>query len=135
MRASSNDNGQEPGSSYNPKRGAAVIRYASDFLDRAIPLEFGSHANVAAYSIDASSNKKRCIATMEDGSNMGFRDVDKFVGYTEAGSRHSYLFRNNELHIEVQTDPDHVVGKDAPGNVSDVVLPKIRSVCIATGWG
>jgi len=59
---------------------------------------------------------------MEDGSSAGFRDVDKFVGYIEAGSRHSYLFRNSELHIEVQTDPDHVVGKDAPGNVSDVIL-------------
>ena len=118
----SKDDGQGPGSSYNPKRGVAVISYASDFLDRTIPLETGSHANVSAYSIDASSDKKKCIATMDDGSSTGFREADKFVGYTDTGSRHSYLFRNNELHIEVQTDPDHVVGKDAPGNVSDVVL-------------
>jgi len=118
----SNDDGQEPGSSYNPKRGAAVIRYASDFLDRSIPLESGSHANVSAYSIDASSDVTKCIATMEDGSNTGFHDADKFVGHTEVGSRRSYLFRNNELHIEVQTEPDNVVGKDAPGNVSDVIL-------------
>lgn len=118
---SSND-GQEPGSSYNPKRGAAVIRYASDFLDRAIPLKSGSHANVRAYSIETTSGISKCIATMEDGSSTGFRNVDKFVGYSESGSRRSYLFRNNELHIEVQTDPDHTVGKDAPGDVSDVIL-------------
>ena len=118
----STDGGKEPGSSYNPTRGAAVIRYANDFLDRSIPLETGSHSNVSAYSIDASSDKKKCIATMDDGSTSGFREADKFVGYTDTGSRHSYLFRNNELHIEVQTDPDHMVGKDAPGNVSDVVL-------------
>jgi len=116
------DHGQEPGSSYNPKRGAAVISYASDFLDRAIPLESDSHANVNAYSIDASSGISKCVVTMNDGSNSGFRNDDKFVGYIAAGSRHSYLFRNNELHIEVQTDPGHVVGKDAPGNVSDVIL-------------
>jgi malate synthase len=116
------DDGQEPGSSYNPKRGAAVISYASDFLDRAIPLESGSHADVSAYSIDASSGTSKCVVTMNNGSNSGFRNDDKFVGYTEDGSRHSYLFRNNELHIEVQTDPEHVVGKDAPGNVSDVIL-------------
>jgi len=85
-------------------------------------LEFGSHANVSAYSIDASSGIGKCIATMEDGSSTGLCNDDKFVGHTKAGSRCSYLFRNNELHIEVQTDPDHAVGKDAPGNVSDVVL-------------
>jgi malate synthase len=59
---------------------------------------------------------------MEGGSGTGFRNDDKFVGHTKAGSRCSYLFRNNELHIEVQTDPDHAVGKDAPGDVSDVIL-------------
>jgi malate synthase len=118
----SKDGGKEPGSSYNPTRGAAVISYASDFLDRTIPLETGSHANVSAYSIDASSDKKKCVATMDDGSSSGFLKADKFVGYTDTGSRHSYLFRNNELHIEVQTDSDHAVGRDAPGNVSDVIL-------------
>ncbi|MDH3274437.1 MAG: malate synthase G [Gammaproteobacteria bacterium] len=118
----SKDGGKEPGSSYNPTRGAAVIRYVSDFLDRTIPLETGSHANVSVYSIDASSDKKKCIATMDDGSTSGFREADKFVAYTDTGSQHSYLFRNNELHIEVQTDPNHVVGRDAPGNVSDVIL-------------
>ncbi len=116
------DDGKEPGSSYNPARGAAVIRYAGDFLDRTIPLESGSHANVSAYSIDASSDRKKCIATMDDGSTIGFRAADKFVGYTDEGSQQSYLFRNNELHIEVQIDPNHVVGRDAPGNVSDVIL-------------
>jgi malate synthase len=116
------DDGKEPGSSYNPARGAAVIRYASDFLDRTIPLESGSHANVSVYSIDASSDRKKCIATMDDGSIIGFRAADKFVGYTDEGSQQSYLFRNNELHIEVQIDPNHVVGRDAPGNVSDVIL-------------
>ena len=118
----SSDDGREPGSSYNPKRGAAVIRYASDFLDRAIPLESGSHANVSAYSIETSSGISKCIATLEDGSSTGLCNDDKFVGHTKAGSRCSYLFRNNELHIEVQTDPDHAVGKDAPGDVSDVIL-------------
>ncbi len=118
----SENDGQEPGSSYNSKRGAAVISYAGDFLDRAIPLEIGSHGNVRAYSIDASSDNKKCIAAMKDGSSTGFRNADKFVGYSEVGNRRSYLFRNNELHIEVQTDPNHAIGKDAPGNVSDVIL-------------
>ncbi|MDH3613263.1 MAG: malate synthase G [Gammaproteobacteria bacterium] len=118
----SEDGGQERGSSYNPTRGAAVIRYASDFLDRTVPLESGSHGDVSAYSIDKSSASAACIATMIDGSSSGFREPGKFVGYAAQGARRSYLFRNNELHVEVQTDPEHAVGKNAPGNVSDVVL-------------
>jgi malate synthase len=59
---------------------------------------------------------------LADGGATGLRDPDKFVGYAVAGSRRTYLFRNNELHIEIQTDPEHAVGKDAAGNVSDVVL-------------
>ena len=118
----SEDGGQERGTSYNPKRGAAVIRYASDFLDRTFPLEAGSHADVSSYSTDVSSGDAACVATMADGSSSGLHDPDKFVGHAEAGSRRSYLFRNNELHVEICTDPDHAVGKDAPGNVRDVVL-------------
>jgi malate synthase len=62
------------------------------------------------------------MAKMVDGSNMGLRNPEKFVGHATEGSRRSYLFRNNELHLEIQTNPEHVVGKQAPGNVSDVVL-------------
>jgi len=95
------DDGKEPGTSYNPVRGAAVIRYTADFLDRAIPLPTGSHA---------------------DPSDAAYRECDKFVAHSQVGERRSYLFRNNGLHIEIQTDAGHPIGRDAPGNVSDVVL-------------
>lgn len=95
------DNGCERGTSYNPVRGAAVIAYAMAFLDRAIPLRSATHAAGAAAS---------------------YRTAPSFVGFAERGTRKSYLFRNNNLHIEIQTDPEHVIGRDAPGNVSDVIL-------------
>ena len=93
--------GQERGSSYNKARGAAVIRYASDFLDRAIPLQAGGHANA---------------------SDSDYHKADKFVGFSEDGGQRSYLFRNHGLHIEIQVDPNHPIGRDAPGHVSDVIL-------------
>jgi len=93
--------GQEPGPAYNPVRGAAVIRYASDFLDRVIPLRSGSHA---------------------DPGDAALRACEAFVGFSGNGERRSYLFRNNGLHIEIQTDPNHTIGRDSPGNVSDVIL-------------
>jgi len=116
------EGGRERGSSFNPVRAAAVIAYAGDFLDLAIPLESGSHADVRAYSIDTSSDIATCMVTLADGSSSGFRDASRFVGYAGDDDRRSYLFRNNELHIEIQTNPKNVVGKLAPGNVSDVIL-------------
>lgn len=95
------DGGQERGSSYNPNRGAAVIRYAAEFLDRTIPLKSGSHA---------------------EPSDAAYRECDAFVASSQVGEKCSYLFRNNGLHIEIQTDPGHAIGRDAAGNVSDVVL-------------
>jgi len=93
--------GQERGSSYNKVRGAAVIRYASDFLDRTIPLQSGSHA---------------------DGVHEQYRESSKYIGFFADGDKRSYLFRNNGLHIEIQSDTKHPVGRHAPGHVSDVVL-------------
>ena len=93
--------GLEPGNGYNPKRGAAVIAYAADFLDRAIPLPSASHA---------------------EPNNAAYRAAGAYIASAEDGPARSYLFRNNGLHIEIQTNPEHPIGRDAPGHVSDVVL-------------
>ena len=95
------DDGKEPGSDYNPKRGAAVIAYVADFLDRTIPLPGGSHA---------------------EPSEALYRAAGSFVGFAQDGDCRRYLFRHHRLHIEIQVDPAHPIGRDAPGNVSDVVL-------------
>jgi malate synthase len=118
----SDEDGQQAGAAYNPARGAAVIRYASGFLDSAIPLATGSHSDVRNYSIDDSCASSACIATLKNGDRIGFLDANKFVGYASSAGCDSYLFRNNNLHIEIQTDAEHPVGKDAPGNVSDIML-------------
>ncbi len=93
--------GKDRAGGYNPVRGRAVIDYAADFLDRAIPLKEGSHR---APSIDA------------------YRAAEDFIGETSDGDRQSFLFRHHGLHIEIQVDPTHPIGRDAPGHVSDVVL-------------
>ena len=114
--------GQERGSSYNPKRGAAVIEYATSFLDATIPLHGASHADTVAYTVDTSTQPASCVVTLANGSEARLLDVEKFAGFAEQGTRGSFLFRNNGLYLEVQTDAEHPVGKEAPGNVSDVVL-------------
>ena len=110
------------GKTYNRKRGDAVIRQATRFLDSAIPLKNASHADVIHYRVETVWRKAECIAILKDGSEAKLRNSWQFVAYTGRRSKRSLLFRNNGLHIEIQIDPDHPVGRDAAANVSDIVL-------------
>jgi malate synthase len=114
--------GQERDGGYKPARGAAVIRYATDFLDKALPLDGISHSDVNAYGLDHTNDKCRFIAAQANGDTNGLKDPDQFVACTEQSESCNYLFRNHGLHIEIQVDPNHPIGKEATGNVADVVL-------------
>lgn len=116
------DEGQERDGGYKPARGAAVIRYATDFLDKTLPLDGLSHSDVSAYGLDHADDGVRFVACQADGDAMGLKDPGQFVACSEQDVRCRYLFRNHGLHIEIQVDPNHPIGKEATGNVSDVVL-------------
>jgi malate synthase len=118
----SDDNGQERGSGYNATRGAAVIRAAIEFLDNALPLDGISHGDVNTYGLDRSNGMSRFVASQSNGETKSLQDENQFVGFAEQDSRCTYLFRNNGLHIEIQIDPTHPIGKEATANVADVVL-------------
>ena len=114
--------GHDRGNAYNPRRGEAVIRYAAQFLDRAIPLKDASHAEVTSYRVATVWRKAECIATLNDGREVKLRNSWQFVAYSGRQAKRSLLFRNNGLHIEIQIDAEHPVGRVAAGNVSDIVL-------------
>ncbi len=116
------DNGKAPGTTYNPKRGAEVIRYAARFLDRAIPLAKGRHANVERYRLDTSGKRTTCEIVLADGSSIQLADSSQFVGFQQSGNKLDLLFRNNGLHIEIRIDPEHPIGKASAANVRDIVL-------------
>jgi len=118
----SEDNGQERGSEYNAIRGAAVIRTATQFLDQALPLDGVSHTDVNTYGLDRSDDTFRFVASLANGETRELQDPEKFVGFSEQGSRQAYLFRNHGLHVEIQVDPDHLIGREATANVANVVL-------------
>ncbi len=113
---------ETPATGYDPKRGAAVIRYAIEFLDRVIPLDGASHAEVVSYSVGITTRYANCFAMLADGSKVRLKDSTKFIGWSGWDGQRAFLFRDNDLHIELQTDPDHAIGKDAPGNICDIVL-------------
>jgi len=106
---------------YNPARGAAVIRYATEFLDRTIPLEGISHTDVNTYGLDRTDDGVRFIASQANGETRGLHDPKQFVGCAEKTAANHYLFRNHGLHIELKVDPDQTVVKDASAIVADVM--------------
>jgi malate synthase len=120
--AISEENGQERGAKYNPARGAAVIRYVTEFLDNTIPLDGVSHADVNAYGLDHSDDGDIFVASLANGDAVGLADPEKYAGHSGESGRCVFLFRNHGLHIELLVDPEHPVGRSATANLADVVL-------------
>lgn len=116
------DNGQERGAGYNPVRGAAVIRFATEFLDKTLPLDGISHSDVCAYGLDRAESGIRFVASGANGETLGLKDPGQFVSHDECDDYRAYLFRNNGLHVEIRIDANHPIGKDATANVADVIL-------------
>lgn len=97
-----------PPGAYDKARGQRVVAWAKDFLDRAVPLETGSWANLT------------------DANAIAIRNPDQYVGQSENGR----LFRHNGLHIEVVIDRDHPIGRDDPAGIADVILESaITTIC------
>ncbi len=117
------EGGAEKGESYNPRRGAKVIAYTEEFLDKVVALKRGSFADVSRFFLKRAGRKKQLAATLKDGKTAGLADDGKFLGYQEnAGELTSILLSNNGSRIEIQIDRSHPIGKAHPAGVKDVVL-------------
>ncbi|MGI9429593.1 MAG: malate synthase G [Bythopirellula sp.] len=114
------ENSTTPG--YDPARGAQVIAYACQFLDQAVPLIDTSHASVSQYLLLEIAGRKQLVASLADGKIAHLANPEQFAGYITDDRLTSVLLCNHGLHLEIQIDPEHPVGKDSPGNVKDIVL-------------
>jgi malate synthase len=111
--------GADKGKGYNPVRGAKVIAYARQFLDQHTSLSDGSHADATLYSVVDGT----LAVTLADGGVTGLADPSQFVGYLgDAAAPTNILLINNGLHIDIQIDDQHPIGKDDAARVKDVVL-------------
>ncbi|GAB3135220.1 malate synthase G [Tsukamurella serpentis] len=112
---------------YNPVRGDKVIAFAKDFLDKAVPLESGSHADVIEYRLDGATLLAvvaGASGSSED-STVGLADPSAFVGYAggrTADSLQGVLLRHNGLHLEIQIDPSSPIGSTDRAGVKDVLV-------------
>ena len=112
------------GAGYNAKRGEEVIKQANEFLDGVAGLESGHFADVTRFSAKDVDGKKLLVAALENGAEAGLSDPGKFCGFNAGagGELTSVLLKNNGLHIEIQIDRTHPVGRDHKAGVKDVLL-------------
>ncbi|AJD92679.1 malate synthase [Jeotgalibacillus malaysiensis] len=114
----SEDNGAEKGSSYNPERGRLVIERAKQFLDQAVPLEKGSHADATKYVIEHGK-----LAVETANGKTGLAHPDAFKGHQgSADHPTAVLLQHNDLHIDIRINHKHPIGQTDPAGVKDVCI-------------
>lgn len=115
----SEEDGAERAGGYNPARGAKVIAFARNFLDESVPLASGSHADSVAYSIDGKALKVQ----LSNGQTTELKTPDAFIGYRgDVASPQALLLVHHGLHIEIEFNRQHPVGKDDAAGICAVHL-------------
>jgi malate synthase len=121
------DNGAEAGAHYNPVRGAKVVAFAKTFLDEALPLDAGSHADVVSYRVANGT----LAMTLNGNRQTTLRHPEKLVGFQgDATAPKAIVLKNNGLHIEIQFDPESPIGRNDPASVKDLLIESALSTII-----
>jgi len=111
--------GAERAGGYNPVRGERVVAYANAFLDKTAPLAQGTYGDVTALSIRNGA----LHATLASGSEIGLKNSDQCLGFNgDAAAPSAILLKNNGLHVEVQIDREHPIGRENPSGIKDMLL-------------
>ncbi|MGC1523414.1 MAG: malate synthase G [Steroidobacteraceae bacterium] len=104
---------------YDPERGAKVIAFARDFLDRHFSLAEGSHRDALGYRVAGQGLDVR----LKNGGSTQLKDPAAFCGYQGAGDAPTLLLLvHHGLHVELHIDRAHPIGRGDPAGVSDVLL-------------
>ncbi len=104
---------------YDPQRGAKVIDYARQFLNEAFPLTAGSHRDAVGYRVAGH----RLEVAMRAAPPSFLETASAFAGYQgDPESPAVILLEHHGLHVELHIDRRHLIGRDDPAGISDIVL-------------
>jgi malate synthase len=104
------------GKGYDSARGARVIAWGRDFLDKTLPLADGSWADIDGLSVEAG----QLVPALKAGEAFV-----GFVGNADAPSR--ILMKNNGLHVIVEVDRGGNIGASDKAGINDITLESALS--------
>ena len=115
----SESNGAKREGGYNPIRGNKVITFAKEFVDNTIPLHMGKFNEVINFEfVDGE-----LFFTLESGKKVKLKDKEKYIGYMDKGEgAYGLLFKNNNLHFEIQIDKEHPIGAEDLAGIKDILM-------------
>jgi malate synthase len=114
------------GKIYNEERGKKVIIYVRNFLDQVVPLVEASWKDISEIKIE---EEDLVLYTSEKKEYL--KDKKKFIGFNgEKNKPTSILIKNNNLHLDILIDPNHIIGKSDKASISDVVVESALSTII-----
>ena len=115
----SEEDGAEKVGGYNPARGDKVIDFAKNFLDETVPLEQGSFKDVLGFEfVDGDIQ-----VLLPDLGKVSLKNPSQYIGYKDNGNdSYDLLFKNNNLHFEIQIDPSHPIGQTDKAGIKDILM-------------
>ena len=116
----------DKGKGYNEVRGKKVIEYVRKFLDEVVPLNNGSWSEITEIKI-----KNEDIVCSNNDTEKYLKNKEQFIGFNgEKDKPSSILIKNNNLHLDILIDPNHMIGKSDKASISDIVVESAVSTII-----
>ena len=112
--------------SYNEERGKKVIAYVRNFLDTIAPLSNASWKDISKIKI-----RGKDLIFISEAKEKYLKEKNKFIGYNgDENNPSSILIKNNNLHIDIIIDSNHIIGKRDKASISDIIVESALSTII-----